>query len=97
MDYIEFRNYALECCDKKNTLKVLAADSCGKLISILTEGTFFSADGRKLFIDTWESAPDPFFTGKLENLFWLYRFTFKDAKNRKEKAIAESNGFFCCG
>lgn len=89
MDYIEFRNYALECCDKKNTLKVLAADSSGKLISILTEGTFFSADGRKLFIDTWESAPDPFFTGKLENLFWLYRFTFKDARNRKEKAIAE--------
>ena len=89
MDFIEFRNFALECCDKKNIFNVLAADVRGKLVSILSEGRFFAADGRKLLFDSWESAPDPFFTGKLENLFWLYRFTFKDAKNRKEKIAAE--------
>ena len=89
MDFIEFRNFALECCDRKNIFNVLAADLRGKLVSILSEGSFFTAEGEKLLFDSWESAPDPLFTGKLENLFWLYRFTFKDAGNRKKSMTAE--------
>lgn len=89
MDFIEFRNFALECNEEKSFFNILIPDARGKLIPIFSEGMFYTSEGRKLLFESCESAPDPFFKGKLENLFWLYRIKFKDARNRKEKAVAE--------
>lgn len=77
MDFIEFRNYALECSEKESFLNAYAGDMRGKLLAVFSEGRFFTPEGEKLSIASCVSDPDPLFTGKLENLFWLFRIKFK--------------------
>lgn len=70
MAYIEFRNYALEFCEETNFLSCFTYDAQGRRLCFFN-GRFAGK------LESCVSAPDPLFTGELENLFWLFKLTFR--------------------